>query len=100
MMVTVIVYSTGSDCIRCTLTCRVLAAMEIDFRVVDLSTDTAALELVTRTLRYSEAPVVIVDQQPDLHWVGFRPDLLTQLAARLDDEPHAGPTQGASIERA
>jgi glutaredoxin-like protein NrdH len=81
-MFTVTVYSTGPDCIRCTLTCRALAAAGIHFRVVDLTTDPAAREMVTRVLGYSEAPVVVVDQQPDVHWSGFRPDLFTQLAKR------------------
>lgn len=99
MMATVTVYATGPGCIRCPLTCRALAALGIDFRVVDLSTDPAAVELVTRTLGYSQAPVVVVDQHPDMHWSGFRPDLFTQLAARIDGEPECGPTAGSPIGR-
>ena len=97
-MFTVTVYSTGPDCIRCTLTCRALTAAGIHFRVVDLTTDVAAREMVTRVLGYSEAPVVVVDQQPDVHWSGFRPDLFTQLAERIDDtDPHTGPAAGPPI---
>ncbi|WP_422880426.1 glutaredoxin family protein [Microbacterium albipurpureum] len=99
MMATVTVYTTGPGCIRCTLTCRALAALGIDFQVVNLSTDPAAVELVTRTLGYSQAPVVVVGQHPDMHWSGFRPDLFTQLAARIDGEPDCGPTTGSPIGR-
>ncbi|NYE18111.1 glutaredoxin family protein [Microbacterium immunditiarum] len=80
-MVTVTVYSTGPGCVRCRLTLRKLDETGIPYRVVDLSEDSnaPAHEYLTVDLGYSEAPVVIVDGEPDHHWCGFRPDLIDRL---------------------
>ncbi|HAS32842.1 MAG: NrdH-redoxin [Leifsonia sp.] len=81
----VTVYSTGPACQRCRLTCRCLEGAGIPFTVVDLTDaeTAAAREFLTGDLGYSEAPVVIVDDEPENHWQGFRPDLIGRLAARL-----------------
>jgi glutaredoxin-like protein NrdH len=54
-----------------------LTKNEIEFSVVDLSEDVAALEMV-RSLGYASAPVVVAG---DKHWSGFRPDMITSLAS-------------------
>lgn len=84
-MITVTVYSTGPGCVRCTLTCRCLSAARIPFTVIDLSDNRNAVhrEFVTNELGYTEAPVVLVDNDLQHHWSGFRPDLIDRLAARL-----------------
>jgi glutaredoxin-like protein NrdH len=85
-MISVTVYSTGPACQRCRLTCQRLADAGIPFAVIDV-TDAACGELrdyLTTELGYSEAPVVIVDDEPENHWAGFRPDLIERLAARLE----------------
>jgi glutaredoxin-like protein NrdH len=88
-MVSVTVYSTGPSCIRCTMTCRCLQSAGIPFHVVDVTTEPTALQFVTEELGYSEAPVVIVDEEPQHHWSGFRPDLIDRLADRLGTSPPA-----------
>jgi glutaredoxin-like protein NrdH len=82
-MISVTVYSTGQDCMQCTMTCRTLTAEGIRFHVQDLRESAAALAFVTEELGYTQAPVVILDQEPQLHWSGFRPDLIAQLAQRV-----------------
>src|SRR5690606_3846710 len=86
-MVTVTVYSTGESCVRCRLTLRKLDDTGIAHTVIDLTDPAAevAREYLTGDLGYSEAPVVIVDDQPEHHWAGFRPDLIDRLAAPDSD---------------
>ena len=86
-MVSVTVYSTGPSCIRCTLTCRCLQSAGIQFHVIDVTAEPIALQFVTEELGYSEAPVVVVDEEPQHHWSGFRPDLIDRLADRLGASP-------------
>lgn len=81
-MVSVTVYSTGPTCIRCTMTCRCLQSAGIPFRVIDVTTEPIARQFVTEELGYTEAPVVIVAEEPQHHWSGFRPDLIDRLAKR------------------
>tara|TARA_R100000365_G_scaffold3528_1_gene11903 strand:+ start:12186 stop:12461 length:276 start_codon:yes stop_codon:yes gene_type:complete len=91
-MVTVTVYSTGSGCVRCQLTLRKLDDTGIRYTVIDLTGEDndAAREYLTGDLGYSEAPVVIVDDQPEHHWSGFRPDLIDTLASA--DRPPGAPS--------
>jgi glutaredoxin-like protein NrdH len=72
------VYSKPS-CVQCTATYRALDAKGIEYDVVDLTTNPAALEYVMEELGYSAAPVVVVSDQD--HWSGFRPDLIDKHAA-------------------
>ncbi len=51
----------------------------IEYTVVDLTTNPAALEYVMDELGYSAAPVVVASDQD--HWSGFRPDLTDKHAA-------------------
>lgn len=74
-----IVYSKPS-CVQCTATYRALDAKGIEYTVVDLTTNPAALEYVMDELGYSAAPVVVASDQD--HWSGFRPDLIDKHAKR------------------
>lgn len=67
----VVVYSKPA-CVQCDATYRALDKAGIQYTVVDLTTDPAALDLV-RGLGYLQAPVIVAG---DRHWSGFRPDLI------------------------
>jgi len=69
------VYSKPA-CVQCTATTRALEAKGISFDLIDLTEDTAAMEMV-QGLGYRQAPVVVAGES---HWAGFRPDLIGQLA--------------------
>lgn len=72
----VTVYSKPA-CVQCDATYRALDRKGIEYSVVDITQDTAALEMV-RGLGYLQAPVVVAG---DAHWSGFRPDRIMELAA-------------------
>lgn len=71
------VYSKPA-CVQCTATYRTLDKAGLDYTIVDLSTDTAALELVM-SMGHQQAPVVVTD---DASWSGFRPDLIARIGQR------------------
>lgn len=71
----IVVSSPG--CQPCRLTKRVLTDNKVEFIERNVADDPEALDLV-KELGYSSAPVVIAGDQ---HWTGFRPDLLSSLAA-------------------
>jgi glutaredoxin-like protein NrdH len=94
-MIAVTMYSTGPDCEQCRATLkRFEAAAAVVVTVRDLSeagTD-GDREFVTSELGYSQAPVVVVDDEPEHHWSGFRPDLIDRLiAAQRRTASDAGP---------
>jgi len=68
------VYSKPS-CVQCNATYRALERKGVDFRIVDLSEDQAAFDMV-RGLGYMQVPVVVAGDQ---HWAGFRPDMISAL---------------------
>lgn len=72
---------TKPSCVQCTATYRALDSKGIEYNVLDLSQDEAALEAV-KELGYLQAPVVVTDEE---HWSGFRPDKISELARRLAD---------------
>lgn len=72
----VVVYTLPS-CVQCESTKKLLTKNEIPFETVDLSVDEAAMEMV-KGLGYAAAPVVVAG---DKHWSGFRPDMISSLAA-------------------
>ena len=74
------VYSTGERCVRCKLTKKALAAKGIEFVEVDVTLDenAAARSYIMDELGYSEAPVVVVDDED--HRSGFLPDQINRLA--------------------
>lgn len=69
------VYTTPT-CPQCDMTKKVLTKGEVEFDIVDLTSNEEALQYVTQELGYNSAPVVVVD---DEHWSGFRPALLNKL---------------------
>ncbi|MBX9660491.1 MAG: glutaredoxin-like protein NrdH [Nitrospiraceae bacterium] len=70
------VYSKPA-CVQCTATTRALDRQGISYQIVDVSVDADAYELV-QGLGYRQVPVVIAGEQ---HWAGFRPDMISTLAA-------------------
>lgn len=76
-MTKVAVYSQP-NCIQCTMTHRQLDKLGIAHDVVDLTKDPDAHAYVTG-LGYTSAPVVVVNDGED-HWSGFKPDRLKGLA--------------------
>lgn len=73
----VTVYSKPA-CVQCNATYRALDSKGISYVVVDVTEVPAALEYITEELGYSQAPVVVVDDEN--HWSGFRPDKILELA--------------------
>ncbi|TIH26669.1 glutaredoxin-like protein NrdH [Subtercola vilae] len=76
----VIVYSKPA-CVQCTATYRALERHGIEYVVVDVTQNDAALEYISEDLGYFQAPVVLVDDNN--HWSGFRPDLIDLLAKAM-----------------
>ena len=70
---------TKPSCVQCHATYRALDSQGIEYNIVDISEDPAALEAV-KEMGYLQAPVVVTD---DEHWSGFRPDKISALASRL-----------------
>ena len=70
---------TKPSCVQCNATYRALDSKGIEYEILDLSEDPAALEHV-KSLGYLQAPVVVTDED---HWSGFRPDKIDELASRL-----------------
>lgn len=70
---------TKPSCVQCNATYRALDAEGIDYEIQDLTENPTALEQV-KALGYMQAPVIITDED---HWSGFRPDKISNLAARL-----------------
>jgi glutaredoxin-like protein NrdH len=76
MTAAVTVY-TKPDCPQCSMTKKQLDKLGIDHDTVDVTTDPEAHAYVTG-LGYSSAPVVVVNDG-ESHWSGFRPDHLRGL---------------------
>lgn len=76
---TVTVYSKPS-CVQCLGVYRYLDNHGIEYNIIDMSEDEAALENA-KALGYLQAPVVIAGD--DFHFSGNRPDKLAELSARL-----------------
>lgn len=74
---TITVY-TKPSCVQCRATYRALDSKGLEYRILDLTVDDAAMEMV-KALGHLQAPVVITE---DDHWSGFRPDKIAALAAR------------------
>ena len=62
---------TKPGCFGCRKTAEKFTAAHVAFTEVDLTMEPAALEYVTEELGYSQAPVVVVDDQ--FHWSGLDP---------------------------
>lgn len=68
---------TKPSCVQCNATYRALDSKGLEYDVLDLSEDEAALEMV-KSLGYMQAPVVVTEND---HWSGFRPDKIAGLGA-------------------
>lgn len=81
-MVTVTVYSK-KPCVQCDATYRELDKRGVTYTVKDVTDpeNAEALKYFTDEIGYSSAPIVVVDQDQDHHWSGFRPDLIKKVAA-------------------
>ena len=73
-MSNVTVYSKP-NCPQCTQTKKKLEQKGVAFEVIDISQDKNAAQTVT-DLGYRQVPVVV---SGEIHWSGFRPDLLGAL---------------------
>jgi glutaredoxin-like protein NrdH len=73
---TITVYSKPA-CVQCTATTRALDKNGLGYEVIDISTDSEAMDRVV-ALGYRQVPVVVAN---DMHWAGFRPDLISGLTA-------------------
>jgi glutaredoxin-like protein NrdH len=81
MTAAVTVY-TKPDCPQCTMTKKQLDKLGIDHDTVDVTTDPDAHAYVTG-LGYASAPVVVVNDG-ESHWSGFRDQKIRELAERFD----------------
>lgn len=73
---TITLYSKPA-CVQCTATTRAFDNKGIEYHVIDITEDEAAYTLV-QGLGYRQVPVVIAGE---MHWSGFRPDMINQLAS-------------------
>lgn len=71
------VYSKPS-CVQCNMTYKALDKADIDYSVIDISADESARDYVI-SLGHLQAPVVVAG---DVHWSGFRPDRIKEIAAQ------------------
>ena len=74
---TITVY-TKPACVQCNATYKALDKQGLDYQVVDISTDDARDYVMS--LGYQQAPVVVIDDGQQ-SWSGFRPDRVKALAA-------------------
>lgn len=76
MTAAVTVY-TQPNCVQCTMTKKQLDKLGIEHDTVDVTADPEAHAYVTG-LGYTAAPVVVVNNG-ESHWAGFRPERLKEL---------------------
>lgn len=74
----VVVYGKPTGCFGCKFTKKRLEDRGIPFKEVDITTDSEAFEYVTKTLGYSQVPVVVTPAGD--HWSGLNPDRIDALA--------------------
>jgi glutaredoxin-like protein NrdH len=65
------------NCIQCSATEKALTNSGIGYTKIDVTQDAEALEMI-RGLGYLQVPVVMAG---DVHWSGFRPERIAELAA-------------------
>lgn len=80
-MRTITVYTTGPACMQCRLTKTALSAVGLGFEEIDVRQAPDALDFIQNELGYSQAPVVVVDDED--HWCGFQPDQIRRVATLL-----------------
>jgi len=67
---------TKPSCVQCDMTKRMLNNLGVDYNTVDITQDSAALEMILN-MGFQSAPVVITDTDS---WSGFNPDKINSLA--------------------
>lgn len=80
-------------CQQCNATVRELTKLKIEHTYIDVTEDPAAFQRVL-DLGYLQVPVV---EAGDMHWQGFRPDRIKQLAAAADDITELDAVAAASL---
>jgi glutaredoxin-like protein NrdH len=80
-MSTITVYTTGPACMQCRLTKAALTTAGLDFEEIDVRQSVEALEYIQQDLGYTQAPVVVIDDQD--HWSGFQPDQIHRVTTTL-----------------
>lgn len=78
-MSNITVYSKP-NCMQCEFTKKWLHNNGLPYTAIDVRQDELSLDYIKR-LGYQNLPVVVVDEG-DMHWFGFRPDLLEELKER------------------
>ncbi|QKJ88314.1 NrdH-redoxin [Paramixta manurensis] len=71
----IIIY-TKNNCVQCNATKNALDKKGIDYQLINLDSEPAALETL-KALGYRQVPVVMNGQD---HWSGFRPDKISALS--------------------
>lgn len=81
---TITIYSKPykSGCFACDKTKDLFDAAGIDNTVVDITTNTAAVEYISEELGYSQAPVVVYEREGSVnHWSGLNPPEIKKIIA-------------------
>jgi glutaredoxin-like protein NrdH len=68
---------TKPSCVQCDMTKKMLDKIGVDYNTVDITEDSAAMEMVLG-MGFKSAPIVITDTDS---WAGFNPDKINSLAA-------------------
>lgn len=72
---------TKPGCFPCAKTLQKFQEAGIDPRVIDLTENPAALEYVSEELGYSQAPIVVIDDE--FHWAGLNPGCIERAIQSL-----------------
>ncbi|MFK4298569.1 glutaredoxin-like protein NrdH [Arthrobacter sp. GAS37] len=80
---TITLYTKPAGCFGCTKTKQLLTEAGVPFQEVDITTDTAAFEYVTKELGYSQAPVVVAHGKDgtENRWSGLDKDRIDLVIA-------------------
>lgn len=70
----IIIY-TKNNCVQCTATKNAMDMQGINYQLVNLDQEPAAIETL-KSLGYRQVPVVMAEED---HWSGFRPDKISAL---------------------
>lgn len=74
----VVVYGKPVGCFGCKFTKQTMDSLGIEYREVDVTTDTEAYDYITKDLGYAQVPVVVASD--GTHWSGLDPDKIKALA--------------------
>ena len=79
-MTTIVYIKTESHCVQCDLTLREMDKLGIPYRTMSAEENLQML----KELNMTSAPVVVPDNMDG--WAGFQPELIKQLAAKLESD--------------